>query len=228
MVKIKDRNIIQERGPDELSIHMRQISIAKWKHLGFWENLYLQWLGKRDGKRGLPRQNEENIWISPQLSKTIHSYKETEAAVWRETEITLFDLFVEAEKKRQEAEKMDNLLATLSEDSKADDVETQEKTIRINASLAGVQARVAELHAYIKEAECTSRLICKAILENYRQKLDAYWGGAWKKNPKIPPAPPQQLFYFDQGNAETLFLKQHHNSEYRTERVLELEKEEKI
>lgn len=66
---------------------------GKTKNIGFFESVSLKIAGRSDGAHGLPRQDGGGEWISPMLSKEIHSYKEFCDRIWGKLQIDISDKF---------------------------------------------------------------------------------------------------------------------------------------
>ena len=64
---------------------------GKTKNIGFFESVSLKIAGRSDGAHGLPRQDGGGEWISPMLSKEIHSYKEFCDRIWGKLQIDISD-----------------------------------------------------------------------------------------------------------------------------------------
>ena len=65
-------------------VHLRK---GKIKGLGFWEKILLKITGFLDGRRGLPREDENGHWTSPHLDKEVHSYDEFSTRMFGQLQI---------------------------------------------------------------------------------------------------------------------------------------------
>ena len=65
-------------------VHLRK---GKIKGLGFWERILLKITGFLDGRRGLPREDENGYWTSPHLDKEVHSYDEFSTRMFGQLQI---------------------------------------------------------------------------------------------------------------------------------------------
>lgn len=60
---------------------------GKVKSVGFFESLPLKITGCIDGRRGLPRENDNGQWVSPHIEKEIRSYDEFSSYMWGQLQI---------------------------------------------------------------------------------------------------------------------------------------------
>ena len=73
--------------------HKKQISSlkrGKVKSLGFFEKMALRHAGRRDGKQGLPVE-EEGTWRSPCLDAEVKKYQEFCFKMWGRLQLTVED-----------------------------------------------------------------------------------------------------------------------------------------
>ena len=67
----------------------RMLRSAKAKHLGFFEAITMNFLGKSDGRAELPRQAQNGNWESPRLRKESSAYNEFCDRAWGTTQLDL-------------------------------------------------------------------------------------------------------------------------------------------
>ncbi len=60
---------------------------GKVKNVGFFEGIKLKTAGRIDGKRGLPRQDNNGHWRSPHIDREIHSYDEFSSRMWGQLQL---------------------------------------------------------------------------------------------------------------------------------------------
>ena len=59
---------------------------GKVKGVGFFESIPLKVAGWKDGKHGLPRENDGH-WVSPHIEREIRSYDEFSSRMWGQLQI---------------------------------------------------------------------------------------------------------------------------------------------
>lgn len=60
---------------------------GKVKGVGFFESIPLKIAGRIDGRRGLPRENDNGQWVSPHIEKEVRSYDEFSSRMWGQLQI---------------------------------------------------------------------------------------------------------------------------------------------
>lgn len=60
---------------------------GKIKGIGFFESIPLKVSGRIDGRRGLPRENDNGQWVSPHIEKEVRSYDEFSSRMWGQLQI---------------------------------------------------------------------------------------------------------------------------------------------
>ena len=60
---------------------------GKVKGVGFFESIPLKIAGRIAGRRGLPRKNENDQWVSPHIEKEVRSYDEFSSRMWGQLQI---------------------------------------------------------------------------------------------------------------------------------------------
>jgi len=89
-------------------------------HLGYIENRKMRRLGKRDGKRNLPKQNIDGTWISPVLQAELDANRKFVAHVWRISQRDLASDHREVERLCVEIERQEARLTELRKQKPAD------------------------------------------------------------------------------------------------------------
>jgi hypothetical protein len=200
------------------------------------EALILAWKGRRDGKIGLPRQDERGGWHSPQHSKEAKAYYEFTAKEWAQTEAKNSELHREtAAMERNARNKQAQLGALLaqspagpnlsfayqgeagidpailrsrrqSEHSRANG-KYFSKCEELRAYIEQAQDKISENAAAIAESENITRLICERAKQRTEQRISAYWHGLLCANTdKSVPASPQKI---EESGAERLYFSRH-------------------
>ena len=65
----------------EQELH-RELRKGKAKGLGLLETIHMNYLGKKDGKQGIPKENDEGEWISSVMNKEKNEYEEYCGKIW--------------------------------------------------------------------------------------------------------------------------------------------------
>lgn len=91
----------------------RKLTRKKARQLGLVESFRMVRIGRKDGRIGLPKPDEQNKWSSPQLRKESDAYREFHAAAWARAEIELANIHVEAENLFREIRRSEKQLEAL-------------------------------------------------------------------------------------------------------------------
>ena len=78
----KSKGVIQMENSRFRKQRLRKLNKGKRKRLGFWETVMLKLTGYRDGKKGLPRVIDDNVWYSPFMNREVNSYEEFCSHTW--------------------------------------------------------------------------------------------------------------------------------------------------
>ena len=65
----------------------KKLDKGKGKKVGFIESIVLKIAGYCDGRKGLPRQTDDNAWYSPFMSRDVNSYEEFCSHIWGSLQI---------------------------------------------------------------------------------------------------------------------------------------------
>lgn len=65
----------------------KKLDKGKGKKVGFIESIVLKITGYCDGRKGLPRQTDDNAWYSPFMSRDVNSYEEFCSHIWGSLQI---------------------------------------------------------------------------------------------------------------------------------------------
>ena len=165
---------------------------GKLKSIGFWEGLKLKIIGRIDGSRGLPKEDENGNWTSPHIDKEFRSYAEFSTRTWGALQIEKEEEYAHLEElsdsifatKRQLETAKAELEETASyENSKAivrmhceekltDDQVARRRKNEVSKKLAPLQNRINQLNNKISaETAEFSKLRNKIIEDNNSTRL---------------------------------------------------------
>ena len=71
----------------------RELKKGKTKGLGLFEAIHMNFLGKRDGKTGMPKVNGDNEWVSCVMNKEKNAYEEYCSGKWGRISEALKDTY---------------------------------------------------------------------------------------------------------------------------------------
>ena len=69
--------------------------------IGLFERIYMGVIGKRDGKKGFPREDEHRVWTSPAVQTELNRCLESQNRIFGTVMVTFEDQYVEASKLMQ-------------------------------------------------------------------------------------------------------------------------------
>jgi hypothetical protein len=200
------------------------------------ETFLLTLKGKRDGKIGLPREDEIGGWSSPQYSKEAKAYYEFTAKRWMQTEDENAKLHREiatmerniSNKQKQlgelesQAPSAPDLSFTYPSEAGIDPVILQNRRQGEHARANGryfakceelrnyieqAQDKISDYKATIAESENITRLICEQVKHRTEQRISAYWYGLLCTNANTSvPANPLKIA---ESNAEQVYFAHH-------------------
>lgn len=214
-------NTGEKRSPAEAKRFRRQqllsLNRGKLKPLRFFERIRLWLAGRRDGKRGLPAE-ENGIWRSPYLDGEVRKYQEFCCRMWGRLQL-------EAEERRADIRRLQSAIphteALLREAREVLDEEKRSLALRCGIRRKGEESmtdaqvrcrrerelapRLSELQSRVRaledrlerekagilakrsdllEAEESTAMICRRVLEHTGLRAAAYWGAAMKYRPE--------------------------------------------
>jgi len=200
------------------------------------ESFILTQKGKRDGKIGLPRKEENGSWSSPQYNKEARAYYELTAKKWAQTEdenaklhkeITTLERNI-SNKQKQLAElenqrpKAPNLAFAYPSEEGIDPVILQNrrqseharahaqyysKCQELRTYIEQAQDKVSEYKATIAESENITRLICERAKHRTEQRISAYWYGLLCTNKNT--SVPVNPIKIEESTAEQVYFSHH-------------------
>lgn len=91
----------------------KALTRKKARQLGVFETFRMVRHGRKDGRIGLPKSDEQGAWMSPLLHREADAYQEFHTAAWARTDIELADEHVEAETLYREIRRNENRLERL-------------------------------------------------------------------------------------------------------------------
>lgn len=97
----------------------KMLKHAKARHLGIFEAMNLSFLGKSDGRAGLPRQSQTGDWDSPRFRKESNAYNESCDLVWGMTQLDLKDDYAEVGALIDEIKRKEEILEKLLQEASA-------------------------------------------------------------------------------------------------------------
>jgi hypothetical protein len=169
------------------------------KQLGMFEAWSMRRRGRRDGRLGLPRQNSDGEWLSPQIEQELSWLNEMTQRVWQRFSAVTANLYIESKKLQLHLEQLKTKFESVSDCSRyigEEDIDASVVRIRRQierAEIAEAEIRLAEKLQEISELESQTKYVCTQAKSRTRQRLALYWLGCLRTNPnseQMPPAPP--------------------------------------
>ena len=184
-----------------------------------FEERKLRNLGRRDGQRALPKQDENGIWTSPLLQKECGAYNEFCISAWSELQTKHENNYKEIARLCQEIPMIEEGLtahrnnapppADLTERIKGEEnlsayiIRTRRqrehekrhdsyfsKLRQLESKIDESYRQLTELQSIIQAAEKTVRMFCEQSAGIAEQRIMIYWNGALSKHPKFKTIPP--------------------------------------
>ena len=169
------------------------------KQIGFFEALHMRRIGVRDGKIGLPREDDTRNWVSPQVRMELEAFNEFNEKAWLQCEEMTADLHIEVEKLHQELERFKSQFQDFTADRKYHGEEgistsiIRARRMKELSPFEKVSDRLTLIKALIAETENITRLKCERVQCHVAGRLAEYWRGCLQSNinsESIPPVPP--------------------------------------
>ena len=205
-----------------------------FKKPGMVETVRLRSQGKRDGHRGLPRQDENGVWTSPQLYKEITDYHEFCIAAWGGLQAKHEAKHKEITRLCQEIHRLGEQLCkhlnnappvNLTERIRGEE-NLSESIVRnrrqrehnkrhndyysrqqqLEAALEEHYCQLAELQSVIQAAEKTVRMQCKRSQGRAIQRITVYWNAALRAHPQFKTIPPTPEITLESDSAEAEYF----------------------
>ena len=86
-----EKSVLENHNMIETQTHV--LEKGKTRNIGWFESIPLRIAGRRDGRNGLPREDQTGNWYSAILSREVHSYKEFCDRVWGKLQIDIAEHF---------------------------------------------------------------------------------------------------------------------------------------
>jgi len=221
---------------------------SKPEQLGTLESSRLRRLGRRDGQRCLPKQDESGDWISPALSKKINAYNEFCIFKWSELQSEHENNYKEITRICQEIPVLEEQLEThrqsapppadLTERIKGEENlsepiitnrrqrEHEKRHLGYFSRLRQLESRreenyrqLMELSSVIQSTEKTVRMACEQAAGIAEQRILAYWNGMLQTHQKFKILPPTPVIVLE-SNAETEYYAQNNQIKGDVKQIL--------
>ncbi len=220
------------------SIMKKDLKKGKTKGLLLSETVRMFWLGTRDGKNGIPRENEEKVWMSAIINKQKNEYEEYCDQKWGYLQIELNDCHercdvlmkeicligskleaarekekkyepVLIEKRRGEEGLSDNqILARRRREEARKKAKNHQEVANLEDELSTKYHDLAQEHNHIVESTNSVRMICERVMNHTNQRLDIYWRAVLKVHPEKERMP-MVVTELKEPQAETTYRMQH-------------------
>jgi hypothetical protein len=217
-----------------MSIHT--VISSKAIQLSPFETFLMALKGKRDGKIGLPRQDENSNWYSPQCSKEAGAYYAFTAKKWARAENKNAALHREIATLERNANNKQHQLDRLAaecppapeinfacpgEEGVNPEILRKRRQSEHQAAYRKYFAKCDELRSYIEQAldkisehrartaevENITRLICERAKHRSEQRISAYWHGLLCTNANMEiPVSPAKI---KDSDAERIYFSHH-------------------
>ncbi len=144
----------------------------KPEKVGFFEKIPLKIAGKKDGKRGIPKEDKNGNWTSPLIERELRAYDEFESKTYRNLQIEQRENYSELGKILDTLQNLEKDIEIINKDiSEAEAVENMIDIKRMpgERSLTDVQVRMRRLNESAKRIRPLKDQL-KSLLSLHRSK----------------------------------------------------------
>ena len=217
---------------------MNELKNGMTKGIFLWEVIYMYWYGIIDGRNGIPKENQEGLWVSSIINKEKNRYEEYCTKMWGSKEIELREIFercevlkkeiplmvrrlecareqekksepVLIERKHGEEELSDNQVAARRKREEAKRKKLNHAEVaKLESELLEEYNELLETYNYSIEIANGIRFICSRVLKHSNQRLDIYWRAVLKVHPENERMP-MVVFELGKPQAEEMYLEKH-------------------
>jgi len=195
------------------SIMKKELRKGKTKGLYIYEIIHMFLLGIVDGKKGVPKENEEGIWVSSIINKQKNEYEEYCDKKWGYIQIELKDFHEHCdilmkeiplignkleiareqekkyepavfERKRGEENLSDNqIIARRKREETKRKTKNHAEVAKLEEELSSKYYELLKEHNHIVETTNGVRMICERVMKHTNQRLDVYWRAVLRVHP---------------------------------------------